>query len=415
MKWLTVAKWEYLEKVKTKAFLVSLVLTPAMMIMFGVLPSLFAMKPDTDPRVIGVVDETGNFSQSLQHTLNQSYKLPNGSPNYVVRLLNDASVPDIDQAKKLGDSLALTEEIEGYVIIGKNVANDSAVQYRSKTAGNVKITERLGMAVHAVVVRRRLAARGLDTSIVRELNADIELKTIKISKSGKEEESGFAQVFVPAYVFMMTMFIVLLTGGQMLIRSMLEEKSNRVVEVLISSCSPSDLMMGKVFGLSGLAFTQLLVWFTLGALFNAHFVFSMFTPVTAILLLVYFVLGYLFYAAVFVAVGSPVSTEQEAQQITQYLVFVLVLPIVVAFPVMENPNSMLAHVLSFIPLITPTMMAMRIAIEIPPVWEIAGTTITLGLSAWLMMKVAGKIFRTAVLMQGKRPGISELIKIVRAS
>ncbi len=135
---------------------------------------------------------------------------------------------------------------------------------------------------------------------------------------------------------------------------------------------------------------------------------------SALLLLLYFVLGYLLYAALFVAAGSPVSTEQEAQQITSYLSLTLVLPIALALPVMQNPNSFLVRVLTYVPLMTPTMMAMRIPIHMPSSFEIISTLALLALSAIVMMWVAGKIFRVAILAYGKRPSLRELLRYLRS-
>ncbi|MBI3189890.1 MAG: ABC transporter permease, partial [Ignavibacteriales bacterium] len=140
-------------------------------------------------------------------------------------------------------------------------------------------------------------------------------------------------------------------------------------------------------------------------------------PITlshSLLTFVYFILGYVFYSAVFVTLGAPISTEQEAQQVTGYVTMILILPIMFAFTVLQNPNSMLAKILSFFPLTTPTMMALRIPIQTPYTWELIATIIILLLSSIGMMWIAGKIFRTTILLTGKRPSIMELVQIVRS-
>jgi ABC-2 type transport system permease protein len=194
---------------------------------------------------------------------------------------------------------------------------------------------------------------------------------------------------------------------------MLEEKSNRVVEILMSSASANDLMAGKVIGLSGLGLTQIACWGAIGIATSLKFGVIAIAPGTALLLLVYLILGYLLYAAIFVTAGAPVSTEQEAQQITSYITIILVIPIALAMPVMENPDGTVFRILSFIPLLTPTMMAIRIPVQMPSVLEILGSIALLGLSAVGMMFVAGKVFRTTILMVGKRPSLAELWRIIR--
>src|SRR5262249_8426462 len=138
-----------------------------------------------------------------------------------------------------------------------------------------------------------------DPGIVNELTQPIELRTIRLSKTGKAEESGFGEVFFTAYVFMMMMFFLVNTSGQLLVRSMLEEKSNRVVEVLVSSCSSQDLMTGKIIGLSGLALTQVSIWAIIGLAISARFSIPLIPGSSALIMLIYFILGYLLYAAVF--------------------------------------------------------------------------------------------------------------------
>jgi ABC-2 type transport system permease protein len=208
------------------------------------------------------------------------------------------------------------------------------------------------------------------------------------------------------------MFLVM-TMGQLLIRSVVEEKSNRVIEVLLSSCSARDLMVGKILGLSGLGIVQLLIWGVIGVVISMKTGSQSFSPEHILLSLVYFILGYLLYSAIFVAAGSPVTTEQEAQQITTYVSLTLVFPIFMAMPVMQNPDSMLYKILSFVPILTPTFMVLRIPIQMPATWEILGTIALLIVSVLLMMWAAGKIFRVAILVYGKRPTIPELIRWVR--
>lgn len=411
---LTVARWEYLERIKSKAFILSLFLMPIIMLAVGVLPSVLATRADTESKTIGVVDQSGDFAGPLSRSLEERYKLPDGRPNYLLRSIPVASRGDIAATVHEADSLAIAEEIEGYLIITKSVMRDTALEYRSGNIGNFRITERLTGAVRDIVTERKLRDRGLDPVVVKELTTPIELKTIKLSKTGEAEESGFEQVFFRAYVFMMMLFFLVMTSGQLLVRSILEEKSNRVVEILLSSCSARDLMTGKILGLSGLGLTQMAFWVAIGLAVSIQFEITLIPLGSALLLACYFGLGYLLYASIFVAAGAPVSTEQEAQQITSYLVLILAVPIAVAFVVVQNPHSTMIRVLSFIPFLTPSMMALRIPIQMPPPLEIGGTMLLLVVSTVGAMWLAGKIFQTAILIYGKRPSLGELARLVRS-
>jgi ABC-2 type transport system permease protein len=409
-----VAKWEYLEKIKSKSFIISLFLTPIIMIGVGVVPSLLMSRPDAESIVIGIVDLTGTFSEPFGKALESRYKLQNGQPNYILNQISITSGSNITELKTKADQMVLDKVIEGYLIIGANILNDSSIDYRSRNAGNIKITTRLERVLKDVVMEKKAAARGLDPSVVKEITASLDLNTIKITKEGKEEQGGFEKIFLSSYVFMMMMFFLIMTSGQLLVRSMLEEKSNRVVEVLMSSSPANQLMAGKILGLSALGLTQIGFWAIIGVVLSLKFSMTMIPLASAAVLLIYFILGYLFYAAIFVAAGAPLTTEQEAQQVTGYLVMVLIIPIVLTIMIIQNPDSTLSKILSYVPFLTASMMAVRIPIQMPSVFEIVTTIILLVLSSIAAIWVAGKIFRTTILSYGKRPSIKELWILVKS-
>jgi ABC-2 type transport system permease protein len=409
---LAVGRWEYIEKVKSKAFLISLFLTPMIMTGMFVIPTLLASRPDTESKIVGIIDPSEQVAAPLSRLLEQRFRLPNGQPNYLLREIPvDGS--NILAAKRLADSMITTEAMEGCLIIDRDYLNDSVFEYRSTNVGDIRLTEQLSETVREFVRKNRLSAKGLDPKFIQELTKPLTLRTIKITKSGKEEESGFTQIFFTGYIFMMMMFILVLTTGQILVRSMLEEKSNRVVEVLLSSCSANDLMFGKIIGLSALGLTQMLFWVAIGLVVSLKMGTVLLPLPLIILSLLYVVLGYLLYAGIFVAMGAPVSTEQDAQQITTYLMLILFIPIFLAFSIAQTPNSTLIRVLSYIPLLTPSLMIMRISIQLPSPGELIATLIILAVSGIVMMRIAGKIFRTTILFTGKRPNMRELIQFIR--
>lgn len=407
---LDIAKWEFLEKVRSKAFLVSLVLMPAIMVGFGVLPTLFASKGDDSSVVIGIIDETGMLLNSLSEKLDQKYRLPNDSPNYVLRNLGTDGTPE--NRRRNANQMVSTGEIEGYFYMSSEVLEKGVVEYRSENVANIRVVERFSRSIEEVILEKRLIEKGLGVNFLKDLRTKIDVKSLKIS--GEEErESGFLQTFFGAYLFIMMLMFMVLTSGQLLIRSVVEEKSNRVIEVLLSSCSPSDLMVGKILGLSGLGLLQLFIWLIIAAAISVKVGANILDVDHLFLMMVYFILGYLLYAAIFVGAGSPVTTEQEAQQITTYVSLTLVFPIILAIPAMLNPDATLIKILTFIPLLTPAFMLLRLTIQTPPAWEIVTTLSILLVSVVGAMWLAGKIFRVAILAYGKRPTIPELFKLIR--
>jgi ABC-2 type transport system permease protein len=410
MKYLEVAKWEFLEKVKSKAFIISLILMPLIMVVFGVLPGLLASKADDKPIGIGIIDETGQIYQPLASKLNEKYKLPDGRPNYQLHNLKDDHSAG-DQKTRAVKMIA-NKEIEGYFHIPASIYDSGRVEYRAENVGNIRVSERFSRTMEEVIVEHRLTSRGLDPAEIKKLMTTIDVKSLKISEGG-EKESGFLETFASAYIVIMMLMFLVMTTGQILIRSVVEEKSNRVIEVLLSSCSARDLMVGKIMGLSGLGILQMLIWGVIGLGIAVKSGANIFELQPLLVSALYVICGYFLYSAIFVAAGSPVTTEQEAQQITSYISLMLVFPMVLVVPAMQNPDSSLIKILSFIPLLTPAFMVLRVSIQMPPLWEILSTLGLLIASAIFMMWVAGKIFRVAILVYGKRPTIPELIRWIR--
>lgn len=406
-----VAAWEFSEKIKSKAFIISLVIMPIIMILFGVLPGLLVSRPDADATVVGIIDETDSIIGPLARRLDEKYKLPDGQPNYVIKNLSSQGV--IEKKKMAANKMVTAGDITGYFYFPSSIFDSGKVEYRSENVSNIKIQERFSRTIEEVIVESRILKQGLDPSLIKKITADVNVKSIKVSEKGDEKETGFLETFFSGYIVIMMLLFLVMTSGQLLIRSVVEEKTNRVIEVLLSSCSARDLMVGKIFGLSGLGIVQMLIWGMIGFAVSLKTGANIFTTMNLMLSLVYFVLGYIFYSAIFVAAGSPVTTEQEAQQITTYVSLLLVFPMVIAMPVMQNANSVWIKVLSFIPLLTPTLMVLRISVQMPSLWEILSTIALLIISSIVMMWAAGKIFRVAVLSYGKRPTLPELFRWVR--
>lgn len=409
----TVAKWEFLEKIKSKAFLFSLIIMPLIIVGMGVLPGLLASKEDDRTLTLGVIDESRSLVARLSDRIAEKYRKDDDAPMYVVRDLGLDGGADARRTEAV--RLVAEGTLEGFFTIPATIFDSGAVVYRARNIGNFRVQERFSRTIEEIITEERLAQHGLDAKEVRSLLADISVRSIKVDEEGEEQESGFLETFFTSYIALMMLMFMVVTSGQLLIRSVVEEKQNRVIEVLLSSCSAQDLMTGKILGLSGLGLVQLGVW-ALGIVAVMLKTQGLaIAPEVLLLTLAYFILGYLLYAGIFVAAGAPVTTEQEAQQITSYVSMLLVLPIVLAVPAMQNPDATYIRVLSLIPLLTPSFMVLRLPIQMPPTWEILTSLGVLAVSALIMMWAAGKIFRIAILVYGKRPSIGQLWRWIRQS
>ncbi len=407
-----VTLWEYLQRLKTKSFIIGLFLTPLLMLAFTVVPALLGTISDEETKTIYVFDQTGLIIDSLQNRLNRQYTLRSGEPNY--RIVPVAGSHDIDAVRDSLNRLLVEHRQDAFLVIPADVFDSLRVEYRAVNVSNIRDQERLKNAVSAIIRESKYRSAGLDPEEMHKLTRSVDLRSVRVSEKG-EQESGFFESFGLAYVFIITMMILILQGGGLMVRSLVEEKSSRLVEILISSCSPTDLLLGKIFGLGLLGLTQLAFWAILGAALVLGFDITSLPLDNLWLMLLYSLLGYMLYTAIFVGMGTLVTTEQEAQQITGYLSMLLILPFMVAIFATQNPDSTVITVLSLIPFLTPTMMVLRLPIVTPPTWEIVLSLVILSGTTVIVGWMAGALFRTGLLLTGKKPTFNEVLRWLRAS
>ena len=403
---ISVARWEFLEKVKTKTFIISLIITPLLIISFSVLPSLLFRQETPHVEVIGIIDQSGIYFNKLNEEL-KKYTLPDGQNNYVLINLTQPN-QKIEELKKIGDSRVLNNLLEGYLII-QTVNSDSVfAEYRSNSFGNFEIVGRLQEAVNSVRIEHILQSEGVKNSTIGQVKDRAVVQQKKIEKEGKVSDLDFLTTFFLSLVFILLLMMMVIYSGQLLVRNMIEEKSSRLIEMLVSSSTPDELLAGKVLGLSLLGLTQIAIWVIigLGLAGTALVPFNAFKNVLP--MLIYFILGFVFYTTLFIGIGSAVNTEQQAQQITTYLSLILMLPVVIAMPVIQNPDFIVTKIFSYIPLTTPTVMVLRLNVQNVSNFEILTTILILLLSIIISIRIGAKIFRIGILSYGNRLSLKEL-------
>lgn len=403
---LIVAKWEYLEKIKSKAFIISLILTPAFILAFSILPALFAGDESDETRIIGIMDLTGSYFEDLKTEL-EEFELENQQPLYVVLDLynkNSSEEELIIQA----DGKVLDGRLESYLLIKENEDDEMKFEFRSKSVGKFRDISRIEKKLNLIKNERELIDHGIDPGVLKVIEEEINVEPVKIEEIGTEKRQGFEVVFLSSIVFVLLLMMMIIYSGQMLVRSLLEEKSNRLMEILVSSCTPEELLAGKVIGLSALGLTQLTIWVLIGLSLTASAFIPMEIFNNIIPIILYFALGFVFYTTLFVGIGSVISSEQEAQQITTYLSILLVVPVVLLFPAIQNPDALFVKILSYIPLTLPSIMILRMNIGPVPAWEIILTFIILISSILISIRLSSKIFRIGILSYGKMPSFKEL-------
>jgi len=416
-----VVKREYVERVRTKGFLIGTILGPLLMGGMMIVPAL-AARSGSKPLKVAVLDGTGALREPVEEALRAARF--DGKARFDVQSLPAAEPgPAAPAAPGAGEAplkkAVLEGKLDGYLHLPADAVTAGTASYYGRNVSNRIDLRMMERTVSDVLVGRRLTGAGLDPAKVKDLTKELDLKTIRLSEKGEREDQGAAMIF--SIILLMILYVSILMWGQAVMTSVIEEKTSRVVEVMAAGVSSTTLLAGKLLGVGAAGLTQFLVWavslfgvsvFAAGAALGS---FSMpeITPVMLVSFVLFFVLGFLFYAALYASIGAAVNTVQEAQS----LAFPVVLPIILAmvcFPaVLEAPDGALAVTMSMIPGMSPLIMFLRIVVLTPPLWQIALSIALLALGILGVVWVAARVYRVGILMYGKKPTFPELVKWVR--
>ncbi len=403
---LRIAQWEYLERIKNKGFILMTFFFPLLVIGFSFLPMLMEFQEDKETKVIGLIQKNIDLAKDFEKSL-QEYKTVDNQPVYLVRkfnLINNDTQLTIDSLS----SLVLQKALHGFIFLEKVINDSFVVTYHSENVLSIRDLTRLEKKINQVIMNYKLTLSNIDSEIIKKLYTNYPLKTVKITLKGKEHFDS-EKAFLGGFAFTMLLMISLLTTGGLLVRSITEEKSNRVIEILLSSCSAEDLMTGKIIGLSALGLTQISVWLMVAISIGGSVLIQFLKIENVTWSLLYFTLGYILYASIFVGLGSIGNSEQESQSITSILALFIVLPVMLIFQILENSNSTLIRILSYFPLTTTPTMSLRINFFEISLIEKFLTVFILLFSIYFSIKFSSKIFRVAILSYGKFPHIKEVI------
>lgn len=437
-KTLAVLKREYLEVVRKKAFIIMTVIFPFLMAALMFVPTLLMMKGIEGKRVV-VVDGTGKLREAFATQPAQppsplaseagrelarraeeapAVKTASLTTEYVPATGDVKAVaqPYLDRLRENDDSKV---RLDGVLVIPSDAFADSSAKlvYYSRAASDIMTQERLANTVNRALARVRLAGRGIDAADADRLLKRLDLESVQISKSGKEKKGGELS-FLVGFIFAALLLFPTMIHGQEVMRGIVQEKTERVVEILISSMSSFDLLTGKVTGLALVGLTQVGAWLAMGGLMALYSggaamvagvnVFQYVDLRIIPWFFVFFLLGYLTFVCIYAVGGAISNSEKEAQQFMGPIMMVAMVPWMLAFPILQNPESTLATVLSLIPVFTPITMFMRIIVSEPPMWQV-GLSIVLSIATvYVFFWMTAKIFRVGILSYGKRPSPAEL-------
>jgi len=427
-----IATREFLSQVKNKAFIVMTILSPLLLVGAGGVIFWLSSTNNSDVKTIAVIDESAAFITSFQSSEN---------------LIFNIYTPQEAQAIK--DTLSGSEYLSALLEIPANTdGNFDAVEKNTKlsTNGNLGITDRekiAGMMADKIETYR-LEKSGIDQKSLALTNSNVKLNVFNV-KEGKEDKGVELKVALSgALTYIIFMFIMIY--GVKVMRSVVEEKNNRVVEIIISSVKPFELMLGKILGTTMVAVTQFSIWIgmTISLLLvfpaiassriemaqqavnqqqlmdenpdlmqmaaeTSEVLLSFNYPLIIFTFIVYFILGYLFYSSIFAAIGSAVDNDTDTQQFTYFPLIPMMIGLYGSFTTLQNPDGPVAFWLSMIPFTSPISMITRIPFDIP-IWELALSIGILLISTIGMFFIASKIYRIGILIYGKKPTIKEMLK-----
>ena len=409
---------EYLEAVRKKTFLLGTLAVPILMIGLIFLSMYFAGRGPEKSLRVAVLDKTDELGPRLARAMDDT--LGNGSRRFQFESAALAGLPDEGIKDRLKERIA-TEELDAFLIIPEDLAEGGSAEFYAKSVGVLGIEHRFRRALGQVVVERKLVQKGFPAEELQLLTKGVELKTLLIEK-GREKESGFEQEYGVTMVAVMILYMTIMVHGLSVMRSVLEEKSSRVIEIILSSVTSMQLMVGKILGTGLVSLTQYAIW-ALAALVlmlmgpgAGAAAFDLAEHVSwgeVAYMVLFFLLGFLLFGTAYAAIGAMCNTEQEANHLHTPLVMLLVAPVIVAINVIQDPASILARVLSFIPFSAPILMFMRISVSSPSPVEIGLSILGIVISIIVMFWIVARIFRVGILMYGKRPSLPELIRWIR--
>ncbi len=414
---LKVAQREYAETVRTKTFILSMLMTPVfvgLIIFLGgrITGDRSGPRPD---RHIALSDLSGELSDEIKAAFDRHNASSPGRKLLLQQL--PISGEDTDAFIERQKSSVRDGGRHAYVVLDKDIiegAGKITVYSRSAKISDFDLLSTIRNLINNVVVNRRCELQDVSPELLSELRRRVRAELVDVGSASREQRVGrdamFTRMMVP-FAFMFFMFMGIFGMGQHMLSSIIEEKSSRVIEVLLSAISPFQLMAGKILGLAGIGLTVIGIWAV--AAYTAARWQGIDVPVTGEILVyfaVYYTFGFLLFSAFLAGIGSICNTIKEAQSLMMPVSLLFVVPMIAWVRLIQEPEGTLTRVLSFVPPLTPMVMILRISAGGVSGFEIFASLVVLAVSVPVVVWMAAKVFRTGILMYGKRPRLGEVLR-----
>ena len=421
-----IARREYLERIRSKAFIVMTILLPVLMLGATILPSLLMMRGSGETKRMVVVASNQATGELLRDQLNKAAeqrtkavgeatggmgRRDQEKVNYQVDVVTDTSQSQRD---------SLTEKVKEKKLSGAIFATDDAlashkVSFVTRDISSFSTMDDVKSAVTQTVRHTFLQSKGLT-----EGDIDNTFKPVELDSQNPGGSGNTLTVFFTAFGMVMIMYVTVLMYGINVMRAIIEEKTSRVMEVMLASARPMEMMAGKIIGVGAVGLTQVAIWAGTALLYLSYGTLASGGGLKNILSLklliffgVFFLLGYILYSTLCAAIGAMVNSDQEAQQLQFIIMAPLIVSIIMMGSIIQSPNGPTALWGSLFPLTAPLIMFLRISIEMPPWWQIGLSIGLMALTAYLLVFLCARIYRVGVLMYGKRPTLPEIVKWIK--
>jgi ABC-2 type transport system permease protein len=407
---------EYLEQIRGRAFRLSTIAVP---LLFGV--------------IIGIMYMAGRGSEGGKHLVIAASDAALADA-VRARLLDDKSgsaksTVDVLAPVKAGDRAALVQQvsaksIDGFLWVETTPGKEPTALYESQSSGDFITDARLESALNHAVVRERLTGTGIKAGDIDSLLKDINIETRQVDKEGREVKSNAMGSFYKGYLMAILLTMSTMIYGLNVARSIIQEKTSRIFEVMLAIAKPSDMLAGKLIGAGAVGLTQILIWAVAGGLLAGSALAGPilsgtlsihFSWVEGIVFPTYFVLGYLLNASLFAGLAATCETEQELQMYTPLAAVPVWLSFGLIVLIVNNPNSVLSIAASLFPFTAPIIMMLRMGSQMPPVWQFAASIVLMILAIWATLWFSSRLYRVGILMYGKRATLPELLRWLRYS
>lgn len=425
-KFFVIAKREYLTYVKSKGFIIATLLVPIFWLIIIIVPSLLTRYFFEKSEIkIALVDKTQTgIGQEVVSLDPQTFYLENLTESELNKKILDGS-------------------LEAYIAIDDESIKNNLVNIYVKGGSGIGYLSKIENIIGKTFRKHLLAQSGVDTALIKLIERDLKIETKKVTTEGIQKDySTFYSIF--GYISATLLFVLISLYGGIVIRGVVEEKANRIVEILLSSTKPFDIMLGKVLGLGSVGLTQILIWIvflSVISLFSGQII-SMFIPPQStqipmpnepsnqyalqskfvippiptefvIFFVVYFLLGYFLIASIYAGLGSAVDQEQDAQSLIAPFSLLFLIPVFFISLMVANPNGTMPTILSLFPPFTPVLMIARMTSGSVPAWQLLLSVILMLLSILIAVKISAKMYRTGILIYGKKPTFKEIIRWLR--